>query len=271
MDTEVDTTPGRDGSVEYSREGDIAWIKLNRPRKLNALTDDMIKRLRAALVTYDEDEDARVAILHGAGKGFCAGADVFQRQLRSRKDLEGSGGSQRRERLEDVVYGQENWKPIIGLVHGYAIGAGLGLLLECEIVVADVETRFRVAETARGLGGTRNWALLRQKCNPSFADELALTDREFGAAEAREHGVINFVAEGEQQLYEQARKYARLVADNPPLAVRLCVRTRRWELETAERLGVDRMAVAGLHESADFHESASAWAEGRPPERFVGA
>ena len=138
--------------VGYRRVGAVAHIELQRPDKLNALTDQMIRDLRATLDQFDLDEAASVAILSGRGRAFCAGADVKERQLRPRDELERLGGVESRDaRIGDVMLDSARWKPVIAAVHGHVIGAGLRLALHCELIVADEATQFRLAEVARGL------------------------------------------------------------------------------------------------------------------------
>src|SRR5690606_33370783 len=112
-----------------------------------------------------------------------------------------------------------NWKPVIGAPHGYAIGMGLGLILECDLVVAEAGARFQVTETRRGLPGARYWALLNFAGGGMFANEVAMTGRFFTAEEGKQHNIFTRVAETGKHL-EVARELAQAVIDNPPLGVR---------------------------------------------------
>jgi enoyl-CoA hydratase/carnithine racemase len=257
-----------DDLVRYRREGRVAYLTLNRPDKLNAFTDDGVRALRARLAQFDTDDDAWVAVLHGAGRAFCSGADVRQRQLRDPAELRSMTSTSGAAPTNDLLYaGLVNWKPIIAAPHGYAFGLGLGLSLRCELIVADAETRFQATETSRGLYGGHYWAIMQFRGAGTFADEVFMTGRSFGAREAAANGVVTEAVEDGRYL-EVAGAYAERIAANPPLGVRALVRARRWQLQRHE---ADHGLVAEgwkLHLTEDFRESALAFAEKRPPRPF---
>src|SRR5436309_3035956 len=134
--------------VEYSCAERIATITLNRPDKLNAVSDEVVVQLSEALRRFDLDPEAEVAIINGNGRAFCSGADVRQRQLRSRDEFKKLGGPQGwGTNSADLFTRAVNWKPLIAAVHGYVLGLGLGLTLECDLIVAEAGTRFQLTET----------------------------------------------------------------------------------------------------------------------------
>ena len=244
----------------------IATITLNRPDKLNAVNDDMVRQLSAALHQFDGDPDARVAILCGRGRAFSSGADVHQRQLRSRAEFERHGGAQAQDaQSHDLLLRAVNWKPVIAAPHGYVLGLSLGLVLECDLIVAEEGTKFQVTETPRGLSGAKYWALLNFRGAGAFATDVSLTGRFFTPEEALAAGVINRVAPCGTYL-EVARELAASVAKNPPLSVRSTVRARRHYLEQLSRDVLLQVSLAKLHLSEDFAESARAFAEKRRPD-----
>ena len=259
-----------DQLVEYACSEHIATITLNRPDKLNAVNDEMVREIAAALQRFDTDNDARIAILCGRGRAFSSGADVRQRQLRSREEFERYGGAQAPDASShDLLLRAVNWKPVMAAVHGYVLGLALGLMLECDLIVAEAGTKFQVTETPRGLSGAKYWALLNFRGGGAFANDVALTGRFFTAEEAFAAGLINRVAPEGQHL-EIARDLAAQVAKNPPLSVRATVRTRRWYMEQLEREVIMQTAPLKLYLSEDFHEAARAFAEKRKPGPFKG-
>src|SRR5262249_60701559 len=138
---------------------------------------------------------AHIALITGAGRAFSSGADVHQRQLRKREELERYGGPQAPgANAADLLAHSVNWKPIIAAVHGYVLGLALGLMLECDLIVAEEGTRFQVTETPRGLSGAKYWALLNFRGGGAFATDVALTGRFFTAEEARTANVIERIA-----------------------------------------------------------------------------
>ncbi|HEV7577613.1 MAG TPA: enoyl-CoA hydratase/isomerase family protein [Caldimonas sp.] len=256
--------------VRYECRDRIATITFNRPQKLNAFNDAMVMRLADVLHEFDVDAAADVAVLCGEGRAFSSGADVHQRQLRSDEDLKRHGGSQGwGAHAADLFTRAINWKPVIAAPHGFAVGLGLGMVLESEMVVAEAETRFQVTETSRGLASSRYWALLNFRGSGSFATEAAITGRFFTAEEALAAGVIDRVAPKGQHL-AQAYELARQIAANPPLSVRATVRTRRWYLDQAEREAYLQTNPLKLHLTEDFKESAHAFAEKRKAGPFKG-
>ncbi len=111
--------------VEYECRDYIATITLNRPDKLNAVNDDMVRQIASALQRFDADNDARVAILCGRGRAFSSGADVHQRQLRSRAEFERHGGAQAQDASShDLFLRAVNWKPVTGCAAWLCVGAG---------------------------------------------------------------------------------------------------------------------------------------------------
>ena len=259
-----------DRLIGYACHDRIATITFNRPEKLNAFTDGMMMRLAAVLHQFDTDPAADVAVMHGAGRAFSSGADVHQRQLRTDEELKRLGGAQGwGAHAIDLFTRAINWKPVITAPHGFAVGLGLGMVLESDLVVAAAGTRFQVTETSRGLASSRYWALLGYRGKRSLATELALTGRFFDAEEALAAGFIDRVAPQGEHL-QAAHALAREVAANPPLSVRATVRTRRWYMEQAEREAYLQTNPLKLHLTDDFKESARAFAEKRPAGPFKG-
>lgn len=256
--------------VQYEREGSIVVLRLNRPEKLNAFNDDLVRALGAALRRFDVDPDANVAIICGNGRAFSSGADVLQRQLRPREELERLGGPQGEgARGGELLTRSVNWKPVIAAVHGYALGMALGLVLECDLIVAETGTKMQVTETARGLGGAKYWALLNFRGAAAFGTEISLTGRYFTADEAFAAGVFNRLAP-EGKTMEVAMELARAVAANPPLSVRATVRARRWHIMQIETESTFQTAPLKLYLTEDFHEAALAFKEKRQPRPFKG-
>ena len=132
--------------------------------KLNAVSDEVVRQLSEAFRRFDLDPEADVAILTGKGRAFSSGADVHQRQLRSREEFEKLGGPQGwGTNSADLLTRSVNWKPVIAAVHGYVLGLALGLTLESDLIVAEEGTRLQLTETSRGLGASRYWALFHYR------------------------------------------------------------------------------------------------------------
>lgn len=256
--------------VEYEVKDHIAIIAMNRPEKLNAVSDEVVRQLITAFRAFDADPDAWVAILCGRGRAFCSGADVHQRQLRSREEFERLGGPQGHgANSGDLLTQSVNYKPVIACVHGYVLGLGLGMILDCDLIVAEEGTRLQLTETSRGLGSAKHWAQFHFRNAGAFGDDVTFTGRWFTAEEAHAANVINRLAPKGQYM-EVAMEMARQVASNPPLSVRAAVRTRRFMLAQYTREAAFQMAPMKLYLTEDFHEAALAFKEKRKPRPFKG-
>lgn len=257
--------------VTYERKERIGYITLNRPEKLNAFSDDQVLALKDRLWEFDHDEEAWVGILSGNGRAFSSGADVRQRQLRSREELLELGGpSGRGAKHHPIMFeGHVNWKPVIAAVHGFVFGMAVGISLRCDLVVAAEDTQFEVTEVRRGLYAGQYWSIMQFRGAGTFADEIFMTGRRFSGREAADRGVINrAVPPGEH--IAAAQEYARAILRNPPLSVRASVRSRRWHLQQHERDHTLFYEGNKLHLTEDFTESALAFAEKREPRPYVG-
>lgn len=250
--------------VTYEQRGGIGYVTLNRPEVLNALNDEILKQLRDAMFRLDEDPDAMVGIISGAGRSFCSGADIRQRQLRPKEELAKLGSPQGRgAHIEEIMQGFTNWKPVIAAVHGYAVGGGLHIALMCEMIVAEEGAKFFIPELKRGLWVANFWYLLSHRAGGGFATDVCMTGRTWTAAEGLQRGAVDRLAPPGGRL-KVAEELAAVMMSNPPLAVREAVEIRRGamqEIELKSRLQRHR----ALHLTEDFRESAMAFAEKRPP------
>ncbi len=175
------------------------------------------------------EDEAQIAIITGRGRAFSSGADVKQRQLRSREEFLRLGGPQGRgTHSADLLTRSVNWKPVIAAPHGYVLGLSVGIVLECDLIVAEEGTRFQITETSRG---SRRGPLLghhavpgRRRLRDGGGPCRSLLHRRGGAC--REPDQSCRAPRG--RYLDMARELARDVVKNPPLSVRSTVRTRRW-------------------------------------------
>ena len=251
-------------TVRYEPKGAICHIVLNRPEKLNAANDQLVEEVNDALFEFDADPELKVAIVSGAGRAFCSGADVRQRQLRTREELKRLGGPAGRRSRENGLADAVNWKPVIAAVHGYALGLGYSLSQSCDLVVAAAGTKFQIREVQRGLASGQHWVATWFWTGSRFANEVALTGRMFTAEEAHQHGMVNRVVPG-AELIAAAEALAAEILENPPLSVRANVRVMRWFVNEMQRQSRYYTQGLGLHLSEDFQESARAFVEKRKP------
>ncbi|HUA51051.1 MAG TPA: enoyl-CoA hydratase/isomerase family protein [Candidatus Sulfotelmatobacter sp.] len=263
-------SPAAANLVEYAVQDHVATITLNRPEKLNAFSDELVIALGDAFRRLDLDEDAWVGVVHGKGRAFSTGADVNQRQLRSREEFIRLGGPQGRGANSADLYAQAvNWKPIISAAHGYVMGLAVGVFFEADLTVAEAGTKFQITETGRGLSGARYWGILQQRGGGALVNDVALTGRFFTAEECDAAGLLNRLA-APGTLLETAHDLAREVCKVPPLSVRSVVRSRRWYMDRLSREILMQIAPLKLYLSEDFQESARAFVEKRKPNPYKG-
>lgn len=247
--------------VLYERRGPAAWLTLNRPDKLNAITLEMNEAVIAALREASSDDEVRVIVLTGAGRAFSAGHDL-QEEVASR--LEGAHhwlGFL--ERHFEVV--RQLWscrKPLIAAVHGHCVGGGFEFALACDIVVCDESARFGHVEIRYGSGPVT--LMLPFLIHEKAAREMLLTGRTVEPAEALALGFINrVVADGE--LDDAVAEYVARIAPTPleVLALHKLALSRAAEakgLMTAVQANLELSAIlnsAEIPEQQEFDRIAS--------------
>ena len=202
--------------VLLDRDGAVAWLTLNEPEARNPLSPGLVDQLTDHLRGLADDEDIRVVILTGAGRGFCAGADL--RRMRSATPLE-----DRDEYDSILVLNRTLWeypKPTIAAVHGFAMGAGANLMSWCDLVVIDENARVGYPEVRAGVPSATVVPTLMRTLGRKRMYELLLTGDPITAAEAHQLGLVNQVAPaGEVIAY--ARKLAARIEVHNPSAIRL--------------------------------------------------
>lgn len=255
------------GTVLYERDAHVATITYNRPDSLNAVNGELRQDLNAAWLRFREDEDAWVAIVTGAGRAFCAGADV--------KDGAGSVGTWPGSFWEiptvnSFESGLEIWKPTIAAVNGYCLGYGLTLVSACDFVLASDDAVFGFPEVRIGVPTIVGAMRLPQKVPMQHALELLLTGDRIDAARAKEIGLaLDVVAPDD--LLPAARRLADRLCQGAPLAVRavkeMAYRGQHLPWTDAVRMGETMRRV--VMQTDDAREGGAAMREGRAP-RWTG-
>lgn len=201
-------------TILLTRDGDVATLTLNRPASLNAITRRMVRELIAAFAEVDQDESVRALILTGAGKAFCAGFDLKEIMLNPARTVEQRKRLTEHEKRMSRGLWELN-KPVVGRVHGPAIGGGLGLAMLCDFVVASDEARFGEPEIlfGGGPGITLAWLVNMRK-----ARQLVLLGEILTAEQALELELINQVVPLDE-LDETVMSLARRLAQLSPVAM----------------------------------------------------
>jgi enoyl-CoA hydratase/carnithine racemase len=202
-------------AVELEIRDGVALISLNRPEKLNAINEDVLTGLRAAVARLREDMAAGAAVLHGRGRAFSAGGDIT---AMSGMD-EATFSRTIRLYMEMAKDFRACPKPIIAAVHGYALAGGFELACLCDIRIAAEGTQFGLPDTPLGLSPTSGMTyLLPRIVGLGRALDLTLSAETIDAAEAHRIGFVTRVVEGER-LLEEATQLARKIAGHPRVGV----------------------------------------------------
>lgn len=270
-------------TVLLERRADVGVLTLNRPDQMNAIDDAMARELGEAVAELNDDPEVSAIVMTGAGRAFCAGADVrrFERAATaeandSRKGPswapadDASAWTQAAEWISTVRGG----KPVVGAVNGHCIGSGLTRILPCDVRIASSEARFSMKFVMFGLipeiGSTQ---ILAQVVGLQPAADLILSGRTISAEEALEIGlVLEVVAPGE--LLDRAMELASDYGRNGPTALREAKRLLYTNHVEADVDLVTKREVEVMHAlagGAENQEAVTAFREKRPPRfREVG-
>lgn len=256
-------------TITLEKKGNIATITLNRPEKLNILTPQMGEELVDVFGAVDRDEETRVVIIAGAGRAFCAGADIDKWFLPlARERRKGVAGDVIRSIIEAIPLALTRVrKPVIAAINGAAVGFGCTLPLLCDIRIASEDARFSLAFTRVGLLPEMGSSyLLPRLVGMGKACELVFTAKMFGAEEAKEIGLVNQVVPADE-LAQAAYEMATSVAKQAPLAVQVSKMALYKGMDTnlAGQLQHEIFALNYLYGTEDFEEACKAFLDKREP------
>jgi enoyl-CoA hydratase/carnithine racemase len=267
-------------NILYEAAAGVATITLNRPDRLNAWNTPMERELRQAVETAAADDGVRVILLTGAGRGFCAGADIERldtiaggtQSWEKLPEPKPMGGSERADFRHRVSYFPLIGKPVIAVVNGPVAGIGLVLALYCDLRFAGSDAVFVSAFARRGLIAEygAGWMLSRL-VGPANALDLLMSSRRVTAEEALRMGLVNQVFP-QAELMARAHAYAAEVASAcSPRSLRV-IKRQVWDAQfetLAEAQAVADREMEASFRSEDFREGVAHFQEKRPP-RFTG-
>ena len=264
---------GKENSVIYQRQGHIGFITLNTPEKRNALNPLVWDALNKAIGMAEKDEDARVVLLQGEGKSFCAGLDLspdnslFPDIMGTPSALQKTTLFRAIRKVQDIHTRLERLpKPTIAVIHAHCLGAGLELALCCDIRLCSAETLFALPEARLGIitdvGGLQR---LPKVVGRGHAREIALRGHRFDAQRAQAINLVNDVYPDQATLKEKAIEIAREIAENPPLAVQGAKEVLLYDEEVSQDQSLNYNAARSsmIMPSDDLTEAISAYMEKR--------
>ena len=264
--------PPDPGPLRLDVSDRVAVLTLNRPEKLNALSDEMIRSAIAALERCATDPDIGCVVLTGEGRAFCAGGDVSAMGAPSRVDRTLEEGVDRQRdihRFPSLLY--ELPKVTIAAINGVAAGAGLGLALSCDLRIGSDRARFMTAFAKVGFGGDfgATWKLARL-VGEAKAKELFFLSEMVEASDALRLGLVNRVCPHDT-LIEQVRGIARRIASGPLVSFRYMKENIHLAMTNDYRTLLDREALTQVRcgQTEDHREGVAAFLEKRAP-RFRG-
>lgn len=256
-------------TIVLDKKENIAWITLNRPDKLNALNKKMCEELLDVFGVVDRDDEVRVVVITGAGRAFCAGADIQERFLVKIEE-------RKRGVLDDMTNDFNELapralagvrKPVIVAINGPAIGFGCTITLGCDIRIASENARFSLAFCRMGISPEMGSTyFLSRLVGIGKACEMIFTSKMIDAKEAKEIGLVNQVVpidELNQTTHEMAASIAKLA----PLAIRVSKRALYQGMNNnlATQLQYEAFAINYLRGTDDHAEGARAFLEKREP------
>lgn len=258
--------------LTIDRQDHAVILTLNRPDKLNALSRELRDALTAALDEVRADDDARVVILTGAGRGFCSGADVTgappEGATPTQNELLDEFGWVGRQALS--VYHLD--KPVIGAVNGVAAGAGMSLALSCDVRVGSENARFKSVFIERNLSPDSGLSFfLPRVVGQSRAADIIYTSRPVDAEEAHRIGLLDRLV-AHDALMDSALELAAQMAAWPPLALRSSKRVLQYSIEAGleDALRYELTSLSYPRKAKnDARESRAAFVEKRKP-RYTG-
>ena len=251
--------------LHIRRDGPVEYLTLNRPDVRNAFNEHVIEELTRWAVDVAADDEARVAVIAGAGKVFCAGADVtWMSRMVSYTHEENVRDATTAAKMYAVL--DRLPIPLIGRVHGAAVGGGAGLAAVCDIVACDEQATFGFTEVKLGILPSLIAPYVLTKIGVSAARELFLTGKRFGAARAKEIGLVHCVVP-EAELDACISEYVRELLTAAPEAIATAKELLRkiFGRQAQDTMGITTDTIAQRRVSAEGQEGLKAFLEKRKP------
>ena len=253
-------------TILTSLDRGVMTITMNRPERLNAWTYQMGAELQHAIEHGNDDANVDVFVLTGAGRGFCAGADIKD-LFKNQADAADDGSNERPAR--DWVGLVRGAKPMIAAVNGAAVGVGLTQILPCDYIMASPDAKFSARFVKMGVvPELASSYYLVARAGFGLANRMMLTGETLDAAEAQRIGLVDELVAEADGLLPRAIELAKQIGENPPGAlgsVKALVTANMAEPDVKEVQRREMAALAEAYKSPEHHEAIAAFIEKRPP------
>jgi len=252
-----------------ARENSVVTLTLNRPAVLNALTHNMMLGLMSELKNAEKDPSVRAVVITGAGRAFCAGADLGDLKAGYKEGTTPSLGEELEKYFNPLIRQiQRMEKPVIGAVNGLAAGAGASLILSCDIKICSATAKFIAAFVQVGLAPDSGFThMLARTLGRSLGLEHAWTAKPILARQAEEFGLVNLVVPSDE-LRQAVRALTDKLLAAPARAVALTKRSFNKAMDTdfEAMLAYETHLQETLGKTSDHMEGVTAFLEGRKPD-----
>ncbi len=255
-------------TLDIERRGAVDWVSLNRPDRLNAIDSQMTRELNEYFGGLADDPVARIVVLRGAGRGFCAGLDIKEKTAEADRPF-GRGFAQQGVMSDIYLKMRRCPQPIISLIHGAASGGGFALALASDVRIAGESARMNAAFIRIGLSscdmGTSYF--LPRLVGVSLASELMLTGRFIDAARALATGLVSQVVP-DDQLEAAAGSFVQDMLATTPMGLRLTKDGLNMAIDSPSlehAMAIENRNQLLTGRSEDFREALEARAQGRAP------
>ena len=262
-------------SFELTIEDKVATVKINRPDKANSLDFAGWKELKQIFANLNDEPTARVLVIRGEGKHFCAGMDLGA-LMQIAQSYDGNCEARKREmfsknlqELQDAITSiADCTKPVIAAIHGACVGAGVDLVSACDMLYCTDDAYFCIKEVDMGLvADMGTLQRLPRKIPQGLVNELSYTGRKMPGTEAALVGLCNKAFSQQEDLYQYANEVAKQIAEKSPVVVRGTKKVLAYAQEHSIKDGLEYIKVwnAGMIYSNELMEAMQASMEKRKP------
>jgi len=255
-------------TIVFDIQGSRATIRINRPERGNSFDAQTAQELLTAFETADKDENVRVVIFTGTGKCFCAGGDVKAMHQADKRGELPAFLEEVSLLINRVVFAMRSMrKPIIGRINGHAVGAGLGLVFGCDVLVAQKDAKLSAGFTGVGLAPGCSTYFLPRTMGYNRAAEFLFTRETIDACQAGELGLLNYVLDDGKALDGKVERIAKRIETGPAFSIGWCkeLLNRSLENNMVNQMRLESSAIKSSGWTHDAKEGIAAFVEKRKP------